>query len=594
MHIICLDGWRTRGLFKFVNGAYRSDEVELLTNEDFYIVLVPPTLNGSFTKAEILSHYKFKEYVDVETFEYYHPKDLYVGAIWTSSETKEFSRRHFYGTYNNQKVWCDDGYSFDVIQNSSNIGWVNSAIVNGEAIINVRRNDNSASLREAEIKDHVYIEKVYPYTRNERILDSKTIGEFDHLYNNTEKKLYGDNGLSSWTTNNTITMPINHIEDKNGIVIEIDDQIKCRIMIYDALPSDGGVFLNRVNWTTGLRRMRIPPNFYFIINFRNIAEDNTISKEFVKEHTTIYYYDELSTKYINDAIEDFENALLLNLDNYPILFGVITDVHYPTNNDYSSTVYRRFIENGCYALNKIANDLNLSFIVDCGDDAGYSSADNQVSNIIYSMVKIMGCLSGNVPVMMINGNHEAFQNNSNVDATDIYRSRIINQTGCTFVSNKATNFYIDDEFFKIRYVFFDTECRTDYTHSEAEADLVEMFSSAPNDYSFILFSHRDITNNTQFANAVNFVNVITDYVPRILFHITGHTHADGYYENAGIKNINFIAGGCYNYEGMTNAVSRYGNTDKESSFAVIGYSPELNKVKVFGYGMASDREFDLS
>lgn len=463
-------------------------------------------------------------------------------------------------------------------------------------------------------------ETVYPVIRelhtnaslSERIDGLETIvtdgnlnGMVGAVYSALQPISYQDDMIGSWSTPATYTnTPIMFDRD---IVVGTDGNLNMRVMMRNVDPQIGGGTLTRVDWSTSAHVVRIPRGMWFFVNFRNLAADATITVDYIREHSFMKYYDTYSEKYIDDAVNEFKGDILEELDSYPVTFGVITDIHYPTlaidrlpqgYNEYTSGVYRGEIENGCKALRSIASDLNLQFIVDCGDDAGYSTADNNVPNIIYSMTKMASCLRGGVPVMMLNGNHDAFQNNSDIDGGDIYRSRVVNQEGVTSVSNTSTNFYLDDEYHEIRFVFFDTELRTDYTQAHAEACLSEMLSSAPSGYTFILFSHRDITNNSEFANATNFLSVVTPYVSRIMFHVTGHLHRDDYFENAGIKNISFIAAGQYNYSlngGPLPPSERdtYMNTDKEASFAIVGYNPMTRAVKVFGYGMAKTRTFKL-
>lgn len=433
------------------------------------------------------------------------------------------------------------------------------------------------------------------------IVNSSLNGMVDAVYSALQPISYQDDMIVSWSTPATYTnTPM--MFDRN-IVVGTDGNLNMRVMMRNVDPQAGGGTLTRVDWSTAARVVRIPAGMWFFINFRNLAADATITVDYIREHSFMKYYDTYSEGYIYDAVKALKGDILEELDSYPVTFGVITDIHYPTTaidrlpkgtDEYYWSIHRGEIENGCKALKRIASDLNLQFIVDCGDDAGYSTADSNVPNIIYSMTKMASCLRGGVPVMMLNGNHEAFQNNSDIDGGDIYRSRVVNQEGVTSVSNTSTNFYLDDEYHEIRFVFFDTELRTDYSQAEAEACLREMLSSAPVGYTFILFSHRDITGNSEFDNATNFLSVVTPYVSRIMFHVTGHLHRDDYFENEGIKNISFIAAGQYNYSGYTESERlNFMNTDKESSFAIVGYNPMTRAVKVFGYGMAETRVFEL-
>lgn len=409
--------------------------------------------------------------------------------------------------------------------------------------------------------------------------------------------MIGDNGVTTWNSDITLAHTVMKT-DERGIVIEINpENIIGRVYNWNSEPTSDGRYNHLYNWDQySWYRAYVPPHNYFAVLFRKPDQTAGLTVDTVQNNCRIMYYDDYVRAYVNNAIEAFENKITPDMSDYPIMFGVITDAHYPTGTDqFMYALYRNAIKHGCEALRTIASRLNSFFITNLGDDAGYSTADTNESNIIKGMTTVDGMLRDGVRVLPVNGNHEAYQNHEYMDPVDFYRARIVNLEGVTKVSNIATNYYFDDEYFKIRFVFFDTETyhRTDYTDAIAGAELLSMFSTAPSDYKFILFCHKDIGGDTDFPQASSFYTYISEYIPRLLFQCSGHTHKDGYYESNGVRDINFIAAGHYNYEGLT-AVGQWSISDKESSFAIVGVNPTTMQVKVYGYGMAQDRTFDFS
>ena len=429
--------------------------------------------------------------------------------------------------------------------------------------------------------------------------DAVLAGKIEAVYDSMSAITYNDDFTASWATANTYSnTPVSLDED---VMLQCDGELNVRVLMRNGEPGTGT--LTRVDWSTAERNVRIPAGMWFVANFRNLAADTTITLDYVREHAKMVGYGEYTRGYMDAAIASFENAVMQELANYPIRFGVITDAHYPTDNiaslpanatEYYHRVQRGEIENGCAALREIADSLNLAFIVDCGDDAGYSTADSNVPNIIYAMTRMQAILRGNIPAICINGNHDAWQNNSRVNGADIHAARLVNLPAATPVAEASTNYYLDDTYQMIRYIFFDTEERADYTHAQASAYLSQMLSTAPSDYKYILISHRDVMGNSEFSGAADYVSEVTPYIPRILFNVTGHLHTDASYTKSDLLDISFIAACQVNYAALTSAQREECIcTDKESSFAVVGYDPINRKAKVFGYGMAETREFEI-
>ena len=431
-------------------------------------------------------------------------------------------------------------------------------------------------------------------SQNIAILE-KSVDKYERIFQHLEHIMISDDGTSTWSSN--ISLGCNVMKtDERAVIIEIDPTyVIARVYIWENEPSAGVRYDKLYNWD-GWLRAYIAPNTYFAVIYRNPTQTTGLTVETIQNNCRIMYYDEYVQAYEENGIRAFEEKLVDDMADYPIMFGVITDSHYPTGDEnYDFNLHRHIIRNGCKTLKEIASRANAYFITNLGDDAGYSPSDSDESNIIQCMTTVDGMLRGGVRVLPVNGNHEAFQNHAYMDSTDFYRARMVNLEGVTKINNVATNYYFDDEFFKVRFVFFDVETwdRNDYSDEVAWEDLQTMFSTAPNDYKFILLCHKDIGSDATFPQSTNFYEAITDYIPRLIFQCSGHTHKDGYYENHGVRDIGFIAAGCYNYTGLTE-VGQWAISDKESSFAIVGVNPSTMKVKVYGYGMAADRDFDFA
>ena len=425
---------------------------------------------------------------------------------------------------------------------------------------------------------------------------AKTFDQYGKFYQELEHIMPSDDGTTTWLSNITLGHTVMKT-DNAGMFLEVNKtNLIARVYIWTNEPEADVRYTKLYNWNDNWTRAYIAPNTYFFVAFRNLARDNTITVEDVQNNSRFVSVNEYTKCYIQTGIDSFVKKVVNDMADYPIMFGVITDSHYPTGDEqYDYKYYRCAIENGCKTLREIGSRENAYFIANLGDDAGYSDSDLNESNIIQCMTTVDGLLRGGVDVYPVNGNHEAFQNHDYMNGEDFYRARMVNLRNVTKVSTEATNYYFDDEYFKIRFIFFDCETyhRVDYDDATAGAVLASMFASAPNDYQFILLTHKDIGGSATFPQATSFYTYITDYIPRLLFQCSGHTHTEGYYETNGVRDINFRAAGYYNYSGLTET-SQWSLSNKEASFAIVGVNPDTKQVKVYGYGEATDRTFDFS
>ena len=308
------------------------------------------------------------------------------------------------------------------------------------------------------------------------------------------------------------------------------------------------------------------------------------------------------------------NYLLTKVNGNASIVAFNTDQHfaYPYSSGMSANYNPKYVMNGLYALLGISESLPLDAIVLGGDVASYDKVvSNKVNTILGEvdyLCKPFGSI--NTPFVSIPGNHEAFQNNSNVTAVGMYnvnfkRSKWMKNIVHSGIDN--CDCYFDDADKKIRYICLDTMSRNGRT--ETYSDFLESaLSSLADGYMALIFSHTPLTN--EFAGVVRCYNssgtevdafqnptdvhaILNLYSSKIIACICGHSHVDAYgVSSAGILYIETTTAASHTLShDNTIPYQRTLNSPTETAYDILVIDQVSQTIEAVRYGQGTNRKW---
>ena len=281
------------------------------------------------------------------------------------------------------------------------------------------------------------------------------------------------------------------------------------------------------------------------------------------------------------------------------IFGFNTDQHI-TVGAYSETS----VKYGLKALEKLTDALPFNFVCLGGDDAGYRTADTAVSGIMADICSVADGIAGaKCPIYNLTGNHDAYQNNSDITSAEIFtlmgKKVVLNKWNGNTPDGLTTNFWYDDAYAKIRFVFVDTNYynstyggRSDYTNVMCGEFITAALSGIPEGYKCVLLSHHALSANldeTVFVDGKDFAETLETYAAKIICCISGHAHKDGSETKNGILYIQTTTAGM---NSVLDDYTRTPGTAAETAFDVFMIDQTAKKVYAVRYGAGNDRTFD--
>ena len=275
--------------------------------------------------------------------------------------------------------------------------------------------------------------------------------------------------------------------------------------------------------------------------------------------------------------------------NNPIIIGFHTDQHIKIGT-YNETATRYALE----TLSELTRAIPFDFVV-LGGDEPYS-ADTEMSAILKDVLTVAEPIADvNCPLISLPGNHDAFQNNSDVTMQQVFsvhtKRNTANNYQNYFVDYATCNSYCDDAVRKIRYIFLNTNSNTyqGYTLTMIRDWLENTLREMPDEYNTIIMSHHPL-NPDLSTSARDCTSRLNKYADKIICCISGHTHRDdSVMSEEGIlyvttTNAGFITGedGWERKQGMPT----------ETAYDIFVIDTQNRKMYAVRYGAGENREWN--
>ncbi len=328
--------------------------------------------------------------------------------------------------------------------------------------------------------------------------------------------------------------------------------------------------------------------------------------------------------YHAEEIETQVNTILQKTVKPCVIHNVCTDIHFYYDGDSA-------VMSGFKTINEVANRVSVHANVSLGDynlgnDVSITQDDSdRTINYIHAMLR-----QSTDHVYMVNGNHDGVggdkpnsNNNYNcIASVDDYK--VVRNVGKTY-------FYVDYPMAKTRCLFLDSVENVGGSNVWGMQKVqlqwfVASINSAPNDYSFIVYSHVGIfsenagRNKDAIKTVINTLNshssaTITaqdvspfdiDFAAKtghVVMWMCGHEHFDWIVPTS----ISGITSPCVVTtrlgSGNSNPTDASWNVTKptktlgtstECAWDTVVYRPDEHKIYLIRYGAGQDREIDLT
>lgn len=260
--------------------------------------------------------------------------------------------------------------------------------------------------------------------------------------------------------------------------------------------------------------------------------------------------------YVTKERERVYDILLERMNENVNFFTFNTDQHFGTDVvSEASSSNPKYVLQGLNSIKQLSKKIPFDCIVLGGDTAGYGGGAADTTKGIIDGINLMkNELSGSgAPVVLIPGNHDAFQNAPDMTAYGMYNTcnkSLRNTMNYHHEGDDNCDGYIDVADSKLRYIFVDT-----YTRNGRVEDYKKFLNDAlngmPDDYNAVVFSHNPLTpaftglkdgllGSTEidvFANPTDLTSILNPYSEKIIACICGHSHTDAWNHDKGILYI---------------------------------------------------------
>lgn len=324
--------------------------------------------------------------------------------------------------------------------------------------------------------------------------------------------------------------------------------------------------------------------------------------------------------YVVQERERVYKLLLEKLNTENNIFVFNTDQHFSVAEGVAENNVNnpKYVLQGLNSIKELSKKISFDCVVLGGDSAGYGGGVNStVSGILDGINLMKNELSGtDSPVVIIPGNHDAYQNTSDVTAFGMYNTCVKQLTNTkTYNHDGIDNCdgYIDLESSKLRYIFVDNYTRNERTES-AKTFLKNVLESLPSGYMAVLISHNALTNafnGLQDAEDYNsgtkkdavyggsyYQDVIYNYSDRIIACISGHSHLDSWNTDNGIL---FIQTTCacnhtkfkFSADNITPILGTLG-TATDTAFDIFIINQKEKTIEAIRYGVGCNRKWQYA
>lgn len=206
---------------------------------------------------------------------------------------------------------------------------------------------------------------------------------------------------------------------------------------------------------------------------------------------TIKFRGELPA-YIDNEVDKVKTDVLNNAELDSIVFGVFTDIHFPTDStaDNDSNIQKW---KSVKAMDKIANEVPLDFVVQGGDLLTYGNYAGDTYTLNRSQYEFSNC---RIPLFTAKGDHDSAQKDKSITVDDFAsKTRPYMPINTVYSDTVKNDYYFDIPYKKVRFVCLDTGSSESGISSESVKKHLEWLCNevftdeVKNGWRFLIWSH---------------------------------------------------------------------------------------------------------
>lgn len=292
-------------------------------------------------------------------------------------------------------------------------------------------------------------------------------------------------------------------------------------------------------------------------------------------------------------------------------FAMVTDIHYRSNNDGPVLSHYAAINMGAN-LAEFSKRVRLDNVVCLGDVIDGLSTAFQSNCDAQDMMRVFGGIKA--PLINVVGNHDDNRYYSQGNGDRIFTQQEIVSNFIVPVDERTSvggamggcNYYRDVDRLKLRLVVLmgiDFEGSYYYT-SDTRAWLADTYSSLPEGYKAVLFTHvpplaAQSWNNTQYTGGILLAGIISENIDKTVCLFEGHTHLDNTFVSPYFA-IMSSSQKCYTLGSLTNAPedsifpTRAAGDYREDLWNAVVIDQTNSLVSVIRFGAGNDRYVHLT
>lgn len=302
--------------------------------------------------------------------------------------------------------------------------------------------------------------------------------------------------------------------------------------------------------------------------------------------------------YFLDEIKNIIDTILEKRTEKSLTLCLLSDSHYTINGTWEDTIHN---------IKSVNEKVSFDGIVHLGD-----LTDGMVSAEItkkYSQIIIDDLKETNVPVYIVNGNHDSNYFNSNPEPLSKEEEyELYQKHSDKYVNRNLSNLYyfVDFKDISLRCIFLESfDYREELRYGFPDEELIwikKVLESAPLGYSIVIFSHEAPLSildywSDNIRNGDKLMSILEDYHlqkgKKIMAFIHGHTHADYVYKQRAFPIVSIGCSKCeyftdkkpegsFTYERSLNGLS-------QELWDTVIIKPSENKIDFIRFGAGKDR-----